>query len=703
MHPLDEWFLHRFTADGTRLPAATSASGGEAVTADQRLLDVGLLALVALETGDADLIAQARQALDRFAADGKDVPPSLLDVTGAVHPLGGVVNGFDLAVWGLGVRALNADDKSARRALGLLESVGWSENFTKTGDVLATERRLATAAAGVLLAVRIGEVAPVEALELFWDGARFWDRVDAAGTTSRALGSTTHDLSWALMACRALANGNDAGSEWQRRADSIVTLLRDAVLPQAWHPGVWSRLGPDGRVSMSPEAAFARGDVSPFPAVLASDQALLLVALRGLDSEEAGALRETARATLTSLRDPAGGINYGQGSWFSTPTDPTVPLDRLVMVPPRSVGGYSVGNSTYVPTQTKHAYTQISALWASKEATPEENAEPHPGRPISLLDFDARRRPVPEGTTPTPELDLDAYLRWLGRTRNSAGYGLTPYAAPLGFRADTTAQTFSMLHVLSDLAVLGRPLPNADWVSQCLVACRNADGGFAERSGLPSEVFTTYCAVLSGLIAGADFGDVDETVHFLRSTQQLSGGFGNSPGVVEDAWHTNLAVLSLVALHAEPENGDGVTGFLRACRNDDGGYGQRPGRASDAFATFRAVGSLLALGVDPDHAEQTVTYLNSLQDSGGGFRYRKDAAVSFVGSYHAIAGLYLLGRPVPDVDSCRAYLLARQEADGGFGRVADGVSETTDEGFIAIQALHMLDGSLDQTWALMLT
>lgn len=304
MHPLDEWFLHRFTADGTRLPAATSASGGEAVTADQRLLDVGLLALVALETGDADPIAQARQALDRFAADGKDVPPSLLDVTGAVHPLGGVVNGFDLAVWGLGVRALNADDKSARRALGLLESVGWSENFTKTGDVLATERRLATAAAGVLLAVRIGEVAPVEALELFWDGARFWDRVDAAGTTSRALGSTTHDLSWALMACRALANGNDAGSEWQRRADSIVTLLRDAVLPQAWHPGVWSRLGPDGRVSMSPEAAFARGDFSPFPAVLASDQALLLVALRGLDSEEAGALLDAGTALYPHLSEP---------------------------------------------------------------------------------------------------------------------------------------------------------------------------------------------------------------------------------------------------------------------------------------------------------------------------------------------------------------------------------------------------------------
>lgn len=33
----------------------------------------------------------------------------------------------------------------------------------------------------------------------------------------------------------------------------------------------------------------------------------------------------------------------------------------------------------------------------------------------------------------------------------------------------------------------------------------------------------------------------------------------------------------------------------------------------------------------------------------------------------------------------------------------NGVSETTDEGFIAIQALHMLNGSLEKEWALMLT
>lgn len=221
MYPLDEWFLHRFTADGTRLPAATSAAGDEAVTADERLVDAGLLGLVASESDDAGLRTMARGVLGRFDVGSEDAPPSILDVTGVAHPLGGVLNGFELAVWGLGVAALDGGNKSARRTLDVLASVGWSETFTNDGEVLASERRLATAAVGVLLAARTGQAAPVEFLESFWDGARFWDRIDAAGTAVRALGSTTHDLSWALMACKALSDGNDS-DEWRHRADSIT-------------------------------------------------------------------------------------------------------------------------------------------------------------------------------------------------------------------------------------------------------------------------------------------------------------------------------------------------------------------------------------------------------------------------------------------------------------------------------------------------
>lgn len=540
---LNEWFARRFTANGTRLPAATSAAGDEVVTPDERLIDAGLLALVAAESDDVGLRTFAERVLQRFDTGRKDVPLSLLDATGAVHPLGAVLNGLDLAVWGLGSLALNDDRKAAQFALDRLASLGWAETFTDTGDVLVTERRLAMAAVGAILSVRIGQTGAAELLDSFWEDSRFWDRVDAVGTVVRALGSTTHDLAWALMACNVLADHGDQKREWQSRAESIIAFLRNSILPLAWNPGIWSRLDPDGRVSVLTEVAFARGDFSPFPAVLAADQALLHVALRNFDTDDAKILRQRADETLVSLQDPVGGINYGQGSWFSTPSDPTVPLDRLVLLPSHTVGGYSIGNNTYIPSQVKHAYTQISGLWASQDIDAKVDhdvkgmydTELHSTASVSPISFDARRCPVRGGAILAPELDLDAYVSWLTRTRTGAGYGLTPYAAPLGFRADRTAQTFSMVHVLSDLVVLGLPTPDEDWVSGCLMACRNEDGGFAERSGLPSEVFTTYCAVLSGLIVGADFGDIAETVNFLRSAQRISSGFGNSPGVIEDA------------------------------------------------------------------------------------------------------------------------------------------------------------------------
>lgn len=707
MDSIFQWFLGKFTADGARLPAATSADCAELATADERLSDVGLLALVASDLGDSALQAVARRMLDRFEWDGAVLPPSLLDGTGVVHPLGNVLSGFDLALWGLGTYALKGDAEKAYLTLNTLQSVAWAEAFTSSGELVVTEHRLATAALGVILALRAGVSPPIEAFEAFWDSQRCWDRIDASGIPFRVIGTSVHDLSWAIMACRELEKTGESDNRWKKRCEDAVVLLRKAVLPEAWHPGVWNRVDADTRVSTSPKVAFVRRDFSPFPAVLASDQALLLIALKGLDNADANILRQTASLTLDSLQDPSGGVNYGQGSWFSTPIDPTVPLDRLV-APARSAGAYSVGNSSYIPSQTKHAYTQIAALWArdavSGSRSDGNNNRGHITRfTTSLVNFDPQKDPIKRKAGVNLGVNTEAYLEWLSRTRNGSGYGLTPYLAPLGFRADTSSQTFSMLHVLSDFRVLGISLPDASWISSCLRACRNSDGGFAERSGLPSEVFTTYCAVLSGLIGRADFGDVGKTIDFIKSAQRASGGFGNAPGIVEDAWHTNLAVLSLAALGAKPSSGSAAVSFLRACQNDDGGYGQLPGRPSDAFATFRAIGALLALGIQPERSNETTTYLKLLQDSDGGFRYRHSCAVSFVGSYHAIAGLYILGESVPDVKACRAYLQVRQTLDGGFGRVPNGVSETTDEGFIAIQALHMLNGSLEKEWALMLT
>jgi hypothetical protein len=49
------------------------------------------------------------------------------------------------------------------------------------------------------------------------------------------------------------------------------------------------------------------------------------------------------------------------------------------------------------------------------------------------------------------------------------------------------------------------------------------------------------------------------------------------------------------------------------------------------------------------------------------------------------------------------WIAVRQSADGGFSRTPGGPSETTDEGFIAVQALHMLEGKLNRSWAVMMT
>ncbi|WP_030610628.1 hypothetical protein [Streptomyces sclerotialus] len=62
-----------------------------------------------------------------------------------------------------------------------------------------------------------------------------------------------------------------------------------------------------------------------------------------------------------------------------------------------------------------------------------------------------------------------------------------------------------------------------------------------------------------------------------------------------------------------------------------------------------------------------------------------------------------MGAQPADVPACAAWIAARQSADGGFSRLPGGPSETTDEGFIALQALHMLEQKLNPYWAVIMT
>ncbi|MGW3145194.1 prenyltransferase/squalene oxidase repeat-containing protein [Streptomyces sp. NPDC001177] len=716
--------------DHARVPAVLGRDSTDVLTPDRTLRDAALALLVLPGPGDEVLVARLLAALREFTDPEQPGFRELLDVTGAPHPVGDVrtPSAQALAAWALHRAGTLLNDAAltaeAREHLLRLTRAALAHRWPARLDrswhtVLDGASPLEETAVLILAADAMAEDGSVfldeaaDHLEQYVHGDAVWACLTPRGEPDILHGHRTRASALAALAWTALHKRGHAGAADRARR---ALLHVHAHHGHTGARGYWDRSDARSVVRVDPIAALHGRPDSPFPSKLVADHALLALAARGAaalgtadtDTDVSlKALAEEATAELERYGDPfAGGVFHGQGSWFSTPVDPTVPLARHVMVPPRSTGSFAVGNTTYVPFHGKHAQTQLLALAALGDRVPTTRSAP------ALIE-----RPEPEPfdndlghvtTAPLSEdrIDVAHYLRWLRSTASGLGYGLTPYRSPLSLRSDRTAQTFSVLHVVSDLMALGEPVPNVPGVLTGVFATQNPDGGFGEQPSLPSETFTTYCAVLTAVVLGGGDHpafDREGCVAFLRSCQRPEGGFGNAVGYPCDAWHSHLATLTLVALGARPEREDDLVAYLLDCQNPEGGYGNQPGSPSDTFATFRVVGALIALGLRPPHAEKTVSWLRGLQTEAGGFRYRESGAESFVGSYHAIAALYMLGSLPADTEACKQWIAIRQSADGGFSRVPGGPSETTDEGFIAIQALHMLEGKLNRSWAVMMT
>ncbi|MDT5012189.1 MAG: hypothetical protein QOH57_3806, partial [Mycobacterium sp.] len=452
---------------------------------------------------------------------------------------------------------------------------------------------------------------------------------------------------------------------------------------------------------------------SPFPKKDLGDHALLYGAANAWAEQlpaEAKPLVATCLDQVVTFTDGSG-IFQGQGNWFSTPVSPTVPLARHVMVPPRSPGAFNVGNSAYVLFGTKFAATQL--VWEYVDPDGKARAgvrQPDLGRREEFAKL--VRKPyvvdlevVATGPIEAPRMNVKAYLAWLESTKVGPAFGLTPYTSPLSLRADTTPQNFSAVHVVSDRMALGLPLDarEADRLTAYLFASQNADGGFGEAPGVPSELFTTYCVVLVAYVLRRWDFDLERCREFLRRCQHRHGGFGNFPGYPADSWHTNLAVLALHALGEPTGTHEHAASYILGCHNADGGYSSVPGGPSETFSTMRSVDTLIPLSFQPPDAERTVDYLRSLQHVDGGFHYAAGSAVSFVGTYHAVAALYLLDAEPADPSACVDWIARHQSPDGGFSRQFDAPSDTTDEGFIVVQALLMLEKKLNKYWASIMT
>ncbi|WP_159403664.1 prenyltransferase/squalene oxidase repeat-containing protein [Streptomyces sp. NRRL S-646] len=737
---LRTFVLEQFLDADARLPAVLGRDAADVITPDRTLRDASLALLVLPGPDDLDLTARLLAALREFTDPEQPGFRELLDVTGAAHPVGDIRTPATqaLAAWALhraGVllydAALTAEARERLdRVTGAVLRHDWPARLDRSwSTVLDGASPLEDTALLVLAADAVTTSdAPfldtaAHHLERYVHGDGVWAALTPRGEPDTLHGHRARASALAALAWTALhRRGHSAAADRARRA----LLHIQAHHGHTGARGYWDRSGADSVVRVDPIAALHGRPDSPFPAKLVADHALLALAARRtaalMTGDDSGvphdddtavrlkALAEDAAAEVERYTDVrAGGVFQGQGSWFSTPVDPTVPLARHVLVPPRSTGSFAVGNTTYVPFHGKHAHTQLLALWALGDRVPTAPAAPALTEPPEPDPFDNDLGHVTSAPVTDGLVDFAAYLRWLRSTQSGLGYGLTPYRAPLGLRSDRTAQTFSVLHVVSDLLALGEEVPDVPGVLRGVFATQNPDGGFGEQPSLPSETFTTYCAVLTAVVLGGgdhpDF-DRDACVRFLKDCQRPEGGFGNAPGFPADAWHSHLATLTLVALDARPERPDDLVAFLLACQNPDGGYGNLPGSPSDTFATFRVVGALIALGLRPPHAERTSAWLHGLQTEAGGFRYRDGSVESFVGSYHAIGALYMLGAlhsGPADTDACVRWIAVRQSADGGFSRTPGGPSETTDEGFIAVQALHMLEGKLNRSWAVMMT
>lgn len=718
------FILKNFVNDNTGIPAVIGRDKSQIITPEIKLEDTALAILTLIDGNKSELIINLLDKLNKFEDPLYFGFHEVLDSTGIPNSIGYVRTPAiqALCAWAYykaGIILKNDEliikgKELIKWVADLMIENDWPTRLDRsTQTILEHDHSLSSISVIIKAASNITDDSP------FWQDFFYtsykqmkkhlgnhglWAKLTDSGKPNEFYGYRFESCALGIIALCAL---------YHRNVQDVQLLAKNLVSTaiKYYHNGnhgYWNRIDRNGIVSVEPIASFYIQHDSPFPAKLIKDHALFLLAIKDfnqiLPMKETKDLIHLLYEEIKSYVDiDVGGVFEGQSCWFSTPTEPTVPLARHVMVPIRSQGSFSVGNTVYIPFHEKHAKTQFISYYATKEynAIEIQRAE----KPIKLekwpynykLDYITTDK-LNDGT-----LNLSAYLKWLSSTQNGLGYGLTPSISPLGLKSDKTPQTFSAFHVVSDLTVLSEDILDKEKILKGVYSTQNDDGGFGEQAGILSEVFTTYSAVLTAKILGGKDYNIDSCVSFLKSCQHHNGGFGNSPGYPSDCWHSNLAVLALHALGHKPPFEANMVDYFVQCQNVDGGYANQPGLDSDTFATFRVVSSLIALGWCPPNKDKTISWLQSLQTETGGFKYKENGSESFIGSYHAIAALYILGHTPLNVNKCIQYFKLRQSLDGGFSKQLNGCSETTDESFIAIQSLYMLEGKLNPYWATIIT
>lgn len=704
------YFKNNFIDDNGTVLASLNGNRRDVVVDDKRLIDSSLALIIACKQNDMKLIQKLVSGMNLFRDKKYEGFLEITDKYGAKYDEGTIKHLLNqiLATFSLYLatrnRNLTSDDTDYKERLNSLLSNYINNNgelFLQDWSIVNYHSTLKTAAVCFLISNYI-KSDPAAKSALLAKCQQFYvhDRYYSVKSGNQILNLSGTKLSDLGLMLKVMAISKNV-----ELAQKIITFIYDHYRITL-NGGLWNKVGSNPEKLVDSSASYLLKDSSPFPYKDILSQIIVLSGIKNFPHlKYVRELKQLIEQTLFDFYDRKnGGFFIGQGFWFANPKQPSVPLDRHVLVPAHTLGSFAVGNTSYVPFHEKLAIVQEIGVLLLDSSSTHNTRRQLITIPYSQKKPNYKLNYISQGILTHSYIKIDNYLSWLGRTISGYGYGLTPYRSPLAIKSDKTPQNFSALHVISDLTVLHHAIYNKYSLSKVLETCQNSDGGFGEQPALLSEVFTTYCVVAALFILKDENFDKQQCIKFIVSCQNPDGSFGNAPGYPGDAWHTHLAVLALHLLKAEENyDTDKCIEYLLNCQNPDGAFGLVPGSHSETYSTFRSVDSLKVLGVVIPKSKQTILWLKSRQDKSGGFHYGVGKPVSFVGSYHAIAALYILGSLPDDVDQCKKWLANHQTPDGGFGNDSSMPSLTTDEGFVILQASYMLEKKLNPYWAEIIT
>lgn len=209
-----------------------------------------------------------------------------------------------------------------------------------------------------------------------------------------------------------------------------------------------------------------------------------------------------------------------------------------------------------------------------------------------------------------------------------------------------------------------------------MLACHNADGGFAWSKGMPSDAWATfYCASALGHL-GTPLPDRERTARWLRSTWS-GDAYAMMPGQDPEVWATHFSTRTVLDVCGEdvPDRAR-LAAWLGSLQTAGGGLSWSPDHArtgnADVRACYYGVAAWRALDTRerldaPWDVPALVAWLQKQQRPGGGFAFGPDAETPCMwATYRATGALAALG--AEPLEPCAGWIGQQRDASGAFVR-----------------------------------